>query len=276
MKIRALVFLAAATIPLAAPASATTKKECVASYEQTQSLRKEGKLAAAQEAALVCSHDDCPRVVRKDCTEWLAEIEKSLPTVVLMARDEKGDETADVRVFEGDKLVRDRLDGKAMPMDPGEHVLRFERDGAEPVTRKVIVHEGDKLVRIEASFKKEPKAPEDKHAENGRGLPILPIVIGGVGLIGLGTAGVIGLLAFSEKSDLEESCAPRCTAASVDAVRTKFLVADVTAAASVAILGAAAIVYFTSVPSDEKKSAMPRLQFAPTIGGGFLSLQGTF
>ncbi|MDC3955983.1 hypothetical protein [Polyangium jinanense] len=276
MKTRALVFLAAATIPLAAPASATTKKECVASYEQTQSLRKEGKLASAQEAALVCSHNDCPRVVRKDCTEWLAEIEKSLPTVVLVARDEKGDETADVRVFEGDKLVRERLDGKAMPMDPGEHVLRFERDGAEPVTRKVIVHEGDKLVRIEASFKKEPKAPEEKPAEKGSGVPIAPIVIGGVGILGLGAAGVIGLLGLSAKSDLEASCAPRCTDAAVDPIRTKFLAADITAAASVVLLGTAAVVYFTSGSRDEQKSAMPRIEFAPTIGGGFLSLRGAF
>ncbi|MDI1428850.1 hypothetical protein [Polyangium sorediatum] len=279
MKTRALVFFAAATIPLAAPASATTKKECVASYEQTQSLRKEGKLAQAREAALVCSDNTCPRVVRGDCAEWLAEIEKSLPTVVLVARDDKGDETADVRVFEGDKLVRDRLDGKAMPMDPGEHVLRFERDGAEPVTRKVIVHEGDKLVRIEASFKKEPKAPEPSpEDEKGSGVPIAPIVIGGVGLLGLGAAGVIGLLALSAKSDLEASCAPRCTDAAVDPVRTKLLAADITAGASLALLGAAAVVYFVSKPkpTDEQKSAMPRLEFAPTIGGGFVGLRGTF
>ncbi|MDC0748078.1 hypothetical protein [Polyangium mundeleinium] len=277
MKTRALVFFAAATIPLAAPASATTKKECVASYEQTQSLRKEGKLAQAREAALVCSDNACPRVVRGDCAEWLTEIEKSLPTVVIVARDEKGDETADVRVFEGDKLVRDRLDGKAMPMDPGEHVLRFERDGAEPVTRKVIVHEGDKLVRIEASFKKEPKAPEPSPDDaKGSGVPIAPIVIGGVGLLGLGAAGVIGLLGLSAKSDLEASCAPNCPAADVDPIRTKLLAADITAAASLAILGAAAVVYFTSKPRDEQKSAMPRLEFAPTIGGGFVGLRGTF
>ncbi|MDI1443402.1 hypothetical protein [Polyangium sp. 6x1] len=276
MKIRALVLLAAAPLSLATPASATTKKECVASYEQTQSLRKDGKLAQAREAALVCSHNDCPRVVRGDCTEWLAEIEKSLPTVVLAARDEKGDETADVRVFEGDKLVRERLDGKAMPMDPGEHVLRFERDGAEPVTRKVIVHEGDKLVRIEASFLKEPKAPEAPPADKGSGVPVAPIVLGGVGILGLGAAGVIGLLALSAKSDLEASCAPNCVAADVDPIRTKLLAADITAGASLALLGTAAVVYFASGSRDDTKSAMPRIEFAPTIGGGFLSLRGAF
>ncbi|MRG98451.1 hypothetical protein [Polyangium spumosum] len=268
--------LIAAMITLAAPATATTKQECAASYEQTQSLRKEGKLAAAQEAALVCSRKDCPRVVRGDCAEWLAEIEKSLPTVVLVARDEKGEETADVRVFEGDALVRERLDGKAMPMDPGEHTLRFEREGAAPVTRKVIVHEGDKLVRIEASFVKETKAADETPGEKRGRVPVLPLVIGGIGVVGLGVAGTIGLLGLSQKSDLEDSCAPRCAPGAVDPVRTKLLVADITAGASLALLGTAAVLWLTADSSDEKKSAMPRVEFAPTIGGGFLSLRGAF
>ena len=280
MKSRAFLLAAAMTLA-AAPASATTKKECAAAYEQTQSLRKESKLASAREAALVCSHADCPRVVRGDCAEWLAEIEKSLPTVVLIARDERGEETADVRVFEGDKLVRERLDGKALPMDPGEHTLRFERDGAEPVTRKVIVHEGDKLVRIEASFVKAPKAPVEAPSDKkARRVPIAPLVIGGVGILGFAAAGVIGIVGLTGKSDLEDSCAPRCSPAEVEPVREKLLAADITAAASFAILGTAAIVWLTDDSGDEKgpeeNTARTHVAFAPTIGGGFFSLRGAF
>ncbi len=274
MKSAHLALVLLASIALAAPSSATTEKQCLSAYEQTQSLRKEGKFTAAREAALACSHQDCPRGVQGDCTEWVADIEKSLPTVVLVARDENGEERADVRVLEGGKVVRERLDGKSVPMDPGEHELRFEHEGSSPVTRKVIVHEGDKLLRIEASFAKTEKAPRGEEKKSH--VPIAPLVMGGVGILGLGVAGTLGLLALSAKSDLEASCAPRCTQADVDPLRTKLLAADITAGVSLAILAAGAVVYLTSSGEDPKKSAKPHFEFGPTIGGGFMSLRGAF
>jgi len=262
-----------ATLALAMPAFATTKEACVASYEQTQSLRQAGKLSAAREAALVCAREECPDVVRGDCASWLTAIEESLPTVVLVARDASGSEIADARVLEGERVVQARLDGKAVPMDPGEHQLRFEREGAPPVTLEVIVHEGDKRLRIEASF-----GVDEAPSEGGGGRSILaPALIGGAGLVGLAVAGTLGGLALAQKSDLEGSCAPNCTDAEVAPVRTKLLAADVTAGVSIAALATAAIVFFTSSGSNEpRKTSALQFEFFPTKGGGFAGVRGAF
>jgi hypothetical protein len=272
--------VSAAILLAASPSGATTKQECAAAYEQTQALRGEGALSAAREQALICSRDDCPRVVRADCAAWLGEIERSLPTVVFVVRDEKGDEIADVRVTDGGKPLREKLDGKAVPLDPGAHVLRFEREGSAPVERKVMVHEGDKLVRVEASFKAEakpealpPPAPEAK----GKGAPVGAYVLGGVGIVGLGVAATLGILALGERSDLEKTCAPDCAQGDVDAIRTKLLAADITGGVSIAAIGVATVLLLTAKSGDgPQKGAAPRLEVGPTVGGAFVGVRGAF
>jgi hypothetical protein len=264
----------------ASPARATTKKECARAYEQTQSLRSEGELAAARDEALVCSREDCPRVVRADCATWLAEIERSLPTVVLVVRDEAGEEIADVRVLEGEAVLRERLDGKAMPLDPGPHVLRFERPGSSPVERRVMVHEGDKLVRVEASFGAEgasATAPGAEGAAKGGGAPVGAYVLGGVGIVGASVAVTLGILALNERASLRETCAPGCAEGDVDRVRTKLVAADVVGGVSLGAI-AAGVILLVAAPSERsaKTSAAMRFEIGPTPGGAFLGVRGAF
>ncbi|UQA63009.1 hypothetical protein [Polyangium aurulentum] len=279
----ACLVAAAAILLAASPSGATTKKECAAAYEQTQALRGEGALSAAREQALVCSRDDCPRVIKGDCATWLAEIERSLPTVVFVVRDERGDEIVDVRVTDGGKPLRDKLDGKAVPLDPGAHVLRFEREGSAPIERKVMVHEGDKLVRVEASFKpggesaeEEPEAPSSSAGSKG-GAPVGAYVLGGVGILGLGVAATFGILALGDRADLKDTCAPQCAQGDVDAIRTKLLVADITGGVSIAAIGVATVLLLTAPSGKEpKKDAMPRIDVGPMVGGAFVGVRGAF
>src|SRR5262245_12836867 len=68
---------------LAAP---TDIRACASAYEQGQRLRKQGALRAAREEVVLCASDSCPAALRDDCMQWLREIERALPTVVLVAR----------------------------------------------------------------------------------------------------------------------------------------------------------------------------------------------
>src|SRR5207237_6419559 len=43
-----------------------------------------------------------------------------------------------------DRPIRDRLDGTAIEVDPGEHLIHFETDGKPPVDKTVVVREGEK------------------------------------------------------------------------------------------------------------------------------------
>ena len=101
------------------------KQQCAAAYETAQGARRDGKIRAARERALVCSQDACPGVIKKDCAQWLNEIESSIPTVVFEARDAAGVETTKVRVFFDGELLKEGLDGKAASVARDRYRLRF-------------------------------------------------------------------------------------------------------------------------------------------------------
>src|SRR5688572_26409323 len=114
----------------AAPADAPA---CIAQSERGQLDRDEGRLLEAREAFVACSREDCPRVVRKDCQEFLADLERRVPTVLLVARDSDGRDLTRVRVKVDDKPFAEMLGATALPIDPGSHRFRFEWDQGPPV-----------------------------------------------------------------------------------------------------------------------------------------------
>jgi hypothetical protein len=285
----ALAACCAATPAHAAP----TKQECAAAYEATQERRNEGKLQAAREQAVVCSQRGCPAVVQQSCAAWLTEIEASLPTAVFDVRDAAGQETLDVRLYVDGAKVRDRLDGNAVPLDPGEHVLRFEIAGADPIEQRHVIREGDKLRRISVAFGAAggaapapsgttATAPPAPPPDTGGGAPPLAYVLGGLGIVGVGVFATLGAVALGEKGDLEDSCAPRCKEEQVDSIRTKLIVADVALGVGVISLGVATVLFITA-PSDGEAKDPPaaaarglRFGVAPIEGGGFGLVRGSF
>ena len=130
------------------------KQACSAAYDQAQELRLAGKLSAAHEQALICVRDACAEFIRTDCAKWLGEIESSQPTVVFDVRDSAGQETSAVRVSLDGKPWLDKLDGSAKAIDPGEHTLHLEMDGAPAVDQTVQIREGQKNHELTATFSK--------------------------------------------------------------------------------------------------------------------------
>ncbi len=274
---------AAALLPV--PAHAVTKKECAAAYEETQSLQKDGKLAEARSKALFCSQDACPAVVKTDCSKWLGEIEASLPTVVFSVIGPDGQETASAQVMMDGRSLAARSDGKAVAADPGEHRFRFELSGSPAIERTLVLREGEKLRKIEVSFAATAKGPTgeegpEKTAPQGAGAPVVPIVVGALGVAAIGVGATFGALGLMEQGDLEKTCAPECTADRVDGVRTKLLVADVAGGAGIAALGTALIVYLVtrpSVPAAARQAASHvRVGARASSHGGFATIQLSF
>src|SRR5579883_2622058 len=122
---------ACATLAAGSPrARADDERErCASSSEAAQRFKNAGKFVEARAQLAVCSRAVCPRFVKRDCDRWIGEVDESLPTVVVTARDAQGHDLVDVRVFLDDALVTEHLDGKAMPLDPGPHTLRCEIPG---------------------------------------------------------------------------------------------------------------------------------------------------
>jgi hypothetical protein len=196
------VAIVSAVVLRALPALADDKLACNTAYDQTQTLRRDGKLQAARVEALVCLRDVCADFVRADCTRWLGEIEAAQPSVVFEVQDTKGNSTSAVRVsLDGQPWLND-LDGKSRPIDPGQHAFRFELDGATPIEQTVQIVEGDRNRKFAVSFA--PKSapvdipkPAPPPASADRGPRVWPWILGASGIVASGVA--IGLGAGSAK-----------------------------------------------------------------------------
>ena len=129
-------------------ASAQADPTCIAAYEQTQTLRKDGKPAAAKVQASICARDVCNALLTKDCNKWLVELEGAIPSVVLDPRTPAGALRTDVRVKVDGAPLTDKIDGKPLPVEPGSHVFVFEADGSAPAERTLVLREGEKNKKV--------------------------------------------------------------------------------------------------------------------------------
>src|SRR5688572_27564987 len=189
------------------------KAECAAGYELSQEKRKAGELILAREQLKICIRDACPTFVRNECTEWLAEVEASLPTVVLAAR--RGDQDLDgVRVTMDGQPIADRLTGAAIPLDPGAHVFRFELEGSPPIEQRVLVRVGEKNRRVAVSFGaegapgstgSETAAAEADVGTKGLNKRTVSYALAGLGAAALGSFAFFALTGKSDENDLRDS-----------------------------------------------------------------------
>lgn len=123
------------------------KMACIAADSDGQSLRMTGNLLRARKRFAVCSATTCPAIVRDDCLQRVAELEAAQPTVVFTATNGLGRVVVAVRVSVDDDVVADRLDGRPIRVDPGNHLFVFEALGRLTTQMRLTLHEGDKDVR---------------------------------------------------------------------------------------------------------------------------------
>lgn len=270
---------------LSAPAQAADKGECRDAYVEGQRLRQQGKLTLARDELVVCAQDACPKVVRADCATWLAEVEASIPSVVVSAIGLDGTDSIDVRVLADGELLRERLDGRQIPLDPGPRLLRFELEGAPAIERRVVLREGDKSRSIEVSFERpappppkrqEKQRPPRKHEERIVPWPLVGVA-GGLALAGVAVFVGLGVTAKNEYQELDERCGPNaaspsargtCSPDEVDDVHMKLVLADVSLGVALGFFAVGAGLTIFNLTSQTQETGW-RLQVGP--GGARVS-----
>lgn len=236
---------------------------CLNAHADAQKLRKKHALLDAQKMLRVCAREGCPSLVQKDCIRWLSEVEAEQPTVIVVATDENGDETLAVKVLLDGKPLVEKLDGSPIAIDPGEHVLRFERPSGSKEER-IVLHDGEKSRKVSVSFAA-PKQVAEPVVSSG--IPVSAWVLGGVGVAALGSFAYFGLTGRSKESSLSSSCAPRCSDDDIAGVRRSYLVADVSLGVSVVSLAVATVIAVTSQST---------VAVRPMTGGAFVGFATTF
>lgn len=259
-------------------------ESCIASHEQSQILRKDGKLRAAREQMVNCSRDACPKLLRKECSGWLAEMEEAIPSVVIEAKGPDGQDVVEMKVSLDGQLLTDKLDGRALNVDPGVHVFKFEIPKVKPREEKIVIREGQKARKIVVDFSPPrpiasahptgsavvPETPPDKVT---RPVPTLVYVLGGVGLVALGTSAFFEAKGLGQRSDLDaKGCKPACSQSDVDSAKKSILIGDILLGAGVVSVGLATVFYFTRPGVKVNQEAY----VSPMQGGAFAGFRGVF
>lgn len=314
-RVTALVALLLLTVSAASRADPTkdeTKKICADGYSQAQTLRDAHKLKDARTQLRICAQSSCPAFIVKDCTEWLVDLERRMPSVVLAARDERGRPLSNVAVSVDGTRVVERLDGESIEVDPGVHTFAFVTgDGARAAVPFTVL-EGQKTQAVVVTIAtgtlvEPPRPPAPELTPPGPTLSptlsptpsptpspttaaeptfwttqrTLGAILGGAGVAGLATGGVFGLLAISAESSQKtdclstSSCPDRSKASSDHASAVSSgAVSTVATIAGGALLVGGAILYLTSPSSRETQVG---LTVAPSSShGGGLVLAGVF
>ena len=90
---RGVVLASLGAMSLAAPAARAdgpSKDACISANESLQVSQRAGQFREARRQIAVCMSEACPAVLRSDCADHLAEIDRLQPTIVFDARDTRG------------------------------------------------------------------------------------------------------------------------------------------------------------------------------------------
>jgi hypothetical protein len=206
------------TLALVGDALADDRAACFAAASLGQSLRDDHKLVDARDKLRVCAQKQCPRGMRSDCATWLDAVEKALPTVVISVKDAAWhDVTAGTVTVDGQAWT-DKLDGQALPVDPGLHLFRFEgADGT--ASTQVLINEGEKARKVAIVLPAPPgsaapttasasapapvpaQAPPPASAEGRSTTKTIGLVTGGVGVAALATGVVLVAVGSGKRGD---------------------------------------------------------------------------
>ena len=248
----------------ARPRATSDKAVCVDAAAQGQTLRDAHQIIEARVQFQSCARASCPSAVQNDCVTWLSELDRSLSTVVLSAKDQGGNDVLDVAVsLDGHPLVGG-LDGQAIPINPGLHTFRFERAGSPAITEQLPIKEGERARAISVVFQS-PPAVERASGSRWGTQRILSVVVGGAGVAGVVTGIAIALNAkVNDSNAAGEAGAARHTDS--ESAASEGNVATVVLSVGAALAATGVVLWFTA----------PVARTSVGTNGQQLILRGTF
>ncbi|MGH7434369.1 MAG: hypothetical protein ACRENE_01705 [Polyangiaceae bacterium] len=283
--------------PAAAPAPAEADA-CFTAAERAQPLMRDKRFREARADLEMCARDVCPKVARADCREWLSEVALDQPTLVIAPREvnaerETRDVTGPVRAIIDGGIVVDRVDPTPVPLDPGKHRVRLERQGFPPLELTVDLRESEKSHVLPFYWQAHFSGPAGTGSSEGgaaggtdadpnagtehRSRPTSPAiyVLGGLGLAATGVGAFLEVTGLGKRTSLE-SCKPRCAQGDVDTALNTTRAGDITLGVGLALVGAAAILYATR-PSEPRAATHKEVDWlvGPLPGGMMAGLRGS-
>jgi hypothetical protein len=275
------------------------KHVCVESYNKAKESLQSGRLIEVKEPLGRCARAVCGKFLQKECTTLYLQMDADIPSVVPLVVDAAATPGAAFEVRMDGELVTSKLDGIAIPVNPGWHEFTFSTEDRIFATRKILVAQGQRNLAISVSLRsaarktvdatdvvptkaphpktvalEEPDSDSDSIEPAGfkrkarvseappeAGTSWGAYALGGVGLVGLGGAALFTYWGRQDNSALRSACAPDCNPSSVHHIRMLYLAADAAAATGVAALIASTWLFLHARNSEETSAKqMARLR----------------
>lgn len=153
------------------PETNESPPECREAFEQADLELRPGAdshLLRARELLRQCASSSCRSWMIEDCSRTLADVERRIPTVVIAAQT-SGHPIVEGCVREGETLLVEHLDGRALEIEPGVHALVLELPSGQKLQSSFVIEEGARLQRLEF------EVPPSRHTQqNELVAPVIP------------------------------------------------------------------------------------------------------
>jgi hypothetical protein len=269
---------------------------CAVALKNAEEREQAGHLREAKDDFLTCAQSTCSSLLRQECTTRFLQLHADIPSIIPVVTDHTGAPRVDVQVRMDGALMVARLDGRALPIDPGVHEFSFSADGQVFATQKILVVQGERNRALSVSLapdfgkaRKEAAAGDardaavaavvGRQAPSGPRLrvPRLTYVLGGAGLASLG-AGALLTYWGRRDNDALAGCSPDCPPGSVNHIRNLYVASDVAFGLGLAALAAGTWVYWRSQSPDAGavERNTPGLDVRATRSGAVALVSGRF
>jgi hypothetical protein len=250
-----------ACLPAARIARADEKGACMAAHEHGQEVRLANHWIEARRLFLDCAQPRCPGLIVRDCTRWEGELAQQIPSVIVLAKRADGSDVGDVALFVDGALFASKLPAVPIALDPGEHVLRFERPGWSPVEMRVILHDREHDRKVEVHL----DGPASEGTSSRGGAPVAGYGFAAVAAVATAAAVTFVVMGKIREHDLATSpCgqAGTCADADVAPIRVDYIVSGIAAGVAALTAGIAIWQFVAHGARSKTASAWPlRLEF---------------
>jgi hypothetical protein len=264
-----------AVVPSTVRAAPPTKQACIAADDAAQALRRSARLREARDQLALCVSPDCPQLVREDCAERLAEVDRAMPRVRIEVSDDAGRDVGPIRVSVDGRRVASLESGQPAPLDPGQHRVVVEV-GPSRAEQTIVVREGhaDQLEHIvlPALPALSPLVPAQSHPQG-----TVALVLGVAGGVGLAVGTVLAFVAkLTYDQALRSECDGHPTTCSAQGIQDDRSAHNQAAGATAAfvvggaLLATGAVLYLTTPVATLRIGATARPDLAGlTLGGSW-------
>jgi hypothetical protein len=177
--------------------------------------------------------------------------------------------------------VLEKLSGRAVELNPGPHQLRVVLPPFEPFVEQVFFTEGDRFRVVDVKFTTPRPLTETPSTTSGttptdvepyRPVPIATYVFGGIGVAAAISGGVWGISNVALRSDMEDQCSPNCTDKSIDVLKQRALIADISWGVSIVSFATAATLYFLRPEETQEQPVAVDVRLLPRGALGTISV----